>query len=213
MTTPFPSKSDLLRILTMVRKSEDLVNAVGDTQVLREAFNKAKILQAQIASRNFPLSRIDLPKNLLDILQQSPRSLQNWDNPKSLIQFLEVTNLDLERHYYEQALSCLECGHYEACNAILRSFLEALLMTLYERASEKKAKNDKSAVDKLHNIGLIIYPENALSLHKIINDFNTNGSHPGFSSKEESTERIHNATLLGHFLIKDYYNYRTQTRH
>lgn len=211
MTKPFPSESELARILAMVRKYDDLVNMV-DPQVLREAINKGKELQAQIASRDFPLLRIDLPANLLhlqqDMLQQSPKPIRNWHDPNSLINLLEVENLDLELHYYKQAHSCFECDHYEACNAMLRSFLEALLMTIYERVTSKKAKNDTSAVDKLRNIGLIIYQENAESLHKTIDNFNTNGSHPGFSNKEESSDRIHNATLLGHFLIKDYYDYR-----
>lgn len=216
MSIPFFSKSELSRILAMVRKYDDLVNMVGDPKVLREVIDRAEKMQAQIASTYFPLSRIDLPANLpnlQDILQQAPRPIPNWDDPKSLIKLLEVANLNMERHYYEQALSCLKCGHYEACNAMLRSFLEALLMTIYERVTNKNAKNDTSAVDKLHNIGLIIYPEDSESLHKTINDFNTNGSHPGLSNKEEATERIHNATLLGHFLIKDYCDYRKQTRH
>lgn len=214
MATPFPSESELSRILAMVRKYEDLVNMVGDPQILHEAITKGKELHAQIASRDFPLLRIDLPANLLhlqqDILQQAPKPILNWHDPNSLINLLEVENLDLELHYYKQASSCFECNHYEACNAMLRSFLEALLMTIYERVTNKKAKNDTSAVDKLRNMGLIIYQKDAEFLHKTIDDFNTNGSHPGFSNKEESFDRFHNATLLGHFLIKDYYNYRKQ---
>lgn len=203
MTKPFPSESELARILAMVRKYDDLVNMV-DPQVLREAINKGKELQAQIASMDFPLLHIDLPANLLhlqDILQKTPKLIPNWHDPNSLINLLQVENLDLELHYYKQARSCFECNHYEACNALLRSFLEALLMTICERVTNKKAKNDTSAVDKLRHMGLIIYPKTAKWLHKTINDFNTNGSHPGFSNKEESYDRTHKATLLGHFLI------------
>lgn len=42
MATPFPSESELSRILAMVRKYEDLVNMVGDPQILHEASPKER---------------------------------------------------------------------------------------------------------------------------------------------------------------------------
>ena len=202
------SKRELARVLKAIRYYKDIERSIGGPQAMRELSEQVQHVKAQIASTPVPLWQITLPANFQEPLQNVSRLITNWDNPDSLGSLLERTKLERELHFYRQALDCFECGYYEACNAMLRSFLEGLLKTIYKRATNNDAKNDISAVDRLKKIGLIIYKEDADSLHDIISEFNTNGSHPGYSTQEEASSRIHNATLLGHYLIHDYYYYR-----
>lgn len=203
MTLP---RRELARALKAFRYYQDIERSVGGPQAMRDILKQSQQIEAQIASMPVPLWQIALPVH--EVLQNIPRLITNWDNPGSLCSLLERAKLERELHFYRQALDCFECGHYEACNAMLRSFLEGLLKTIYKRATNDDARNDTSAVDRLKNIGLIIYKKDADSLHDIISEFNTNGSHPGYSSREEASSRIHNATLLGHYLIHDYCYYR-----
>lgn len=208
MTLP---RREFARALEEVRYFKDIERSIGGPQAMRELFDQAQRIKAHVASLPVPLWKITLPAlpaNIQSVLQQIPRPIPNWGNPNSLCSILESAKLELELHFYKQALACFEGGHYEACNAMLRSFLEGLLMTIYKRVANGKAKGDTSAVDKLKNKGLIIYKEDAKFLHDTIEEFNTNGSHPGYSNKEEASSRIHNATLLGHFLLKDYSYYK-----
>lgn len=153
MTLP---RREFARALEAVRYFKDIERSVGGPPAMRELFDQAQLIRAHIASTPVPLWQIALPAlpaNIQNILQQIPRPIPNWGDPDSLCSILESAKLELELHFYKQALACFEGGHYEACNAMLRSFLEGLLMTIYKRATNDKAKNDTSAVAKLKNIG------------------------------------------------------------
>ena len=203
---------DFSRILTTVRQSQDLLDSVGGTRGLHEISSRAEELRSRMAPTPTRLWDNPTHANARRAMQQYLNANPYWESSGLLIKYLETANLDQELHFYNQALSCLECGHYEACNAILRSFLQSLLTTIYKRVKNRKAKSIKSAISLLHNIGLISKVDTEW-LHKKVSEFNTNGSHPGYSNKEEATQRFCDVTSIGHSLLKDYCHYRKQTHH
>lgn len=214
----FSSESDLSRIRTIVSKPQDLLYSVWDTRDLHEVYRRTEELRSRIASApthlwDSPISVWDSPISVNErrAIQLYLNAFPYWESSGLLIKYLETLNLHLELHCYKRARSCFEYDLYEPCNAMLRSFLQSLLMTIYERVKNQKAKGIGSAIDLLHNIGLIS-KENKKWLRKTVLEFHTNGSHPGYSSKEEANQRIRYATNIGHFLIKDYCDYRKQTR-
>lgn len=212
MSMPFFLESDFSRILTTVRKSQDLLNSVGGTRGLHEMSSRVEELQSRIAPTPTLLWDNPIPANVRSAMQQYLNANPYWESSGLLVKYLETANLNQALYIYNEAFSCLECGHYEACNAMLRAFLESLLETIYMRVKSRKAKSIKSAISLLHNIGLISKVD-AEWLRKKVSEFNTNGSHPGYSSKEEATQRFRDVTSIGHSLLKDYCDYRKQTRH
>lgn len=213
MSLPFSffSESDLSRNVAIIRKSQDLLDSVGGTRGLHEISSRAEVLRSRMVSTPTCLWDNTIHAKARSAMQLYLNAIPYWEYSGLLVKYLETINLDQGLHFYKQAHSCFEHGFYEACNAMLRSFLQSLLVTIYERIKNQKAKGIGSAISLLHNIGLIS-SENEKWLRETITEFHTNGSHPGYSSKEESTQRIRYATNIGHFLIKDYCDYRKQTR-
>jgi len=198
---------DFSRILTTVRQSQDLLDSVGGTRGLHEISSRAEELRSRMAPTPTRLWDNPIPANVRNAMQQYLNANPYWESSGLLVKYLETTNLDQALYLYNEALSCLECGHYEACNAMLRAFLQSLLETIYMRVKSRKAKSIKSAISLLHNIGLISKVDTEW-LRKKVSEFNTNGSHPGYSSKEEATQRFRDITSIGHSLLKDYCDYR-----
>ncbi len=212
MSMLFFLESDFSRNLTIFRNSQDLLDSVGGARGLHEISSRAEELRSRMAPTPTRLWDNPTHANARRAMQQYLNANPYWESSGLLIKYLETANLDQELHFYNEAFSCLECGHYEACNAMLRAFLESLLETIYMRVKSRKAKSIKSAISLLHNIGLISKVDTEW-LRKKVSEFNTNGSHPGYSSKEEATQRFRDVTSIGHSLLKDYCHYRKQTCH
>ena len=212
MTMPFFLESDFSRILTTVRKSQDLLNSVGGTRGLHEMSSRAEELRSLTASTPTRLWDNPIPANPRSAMQLYLNAFPYWENSGLLVKYLETANLDQELHFYNRALSCLEYGNYEDCNTMLHSFLQSLLMTICKRVKNQTVKDIGSAISLLHNIGLIS-KVNTEWLREKVREFNINGSDLNYFSKEEAIQRIRYTTNIGHFLLEDYYDYRKQTRH
>lgn len=187
------SNSQMLRFAEMSRAYGNIERLIGGPQVLCEKFSQAERACRLLETTTVPHDQF---KRALRIV----RIVHNINNPDFLIVIFEEENFDLVLHHYKQALGCFDDNYYEPCNGEIRNVLEELLPEIYMRKTGKKAKNYYSAVDKMADLGLISHEERVI-LKDIKRRFNTNGSHPGRSSKTEAEYRLRSVTFLSRFLL------------
>ena len=186
MTIP---SNPMLRFFEMSCAYRNMEHMVGGSRGLREKFGQAEKAFRQI---NF----VTVPHDL----KQAWRVAQGINDPNTLIVILEEENFDLTPHHYKQALGCFDHKYYGPCNGEIRNVLEALLLEIYTMKTGKEEKKYYRAVDLMKNLGLISHEEREI-LKEVKRKFNTNGSHPGRSTKQAAETRLHQITFIARFCL------------
>ena len=97
--------------------------------------------------------------------------------------------LELYRVVLEERFNSTD-GEFESSNAQLRSFLEELLTRAVVDCNGQPSADPKGNIDKLTNSGMLVRDEVEF-LKGLVRLSNTNGSHPGISTSDESRFRLH----------------------
>ena len=103
---------------------------------------------------------------------------------------LEARGWTVALTHYRQAVDNFTDGEFESSNAQLRSFLEELLTRAVVDCNGQPSTDPKGNIDKLTNSSMLVRDE-AEFLKGLVRLSNTNGSHPGISTSDESLFRLH----------------------
>lgn len=117
-----------------------------------------------------------------------------------VIELLKYSEFELALYHFLESVGTFRSGYYAASNSQVRTFLEAFLTGLCSRMTNKEATNAHSAIDQLKAKGFLAKDEYT-NLKSLWSMSNTNGSHPGSASQQDTLGRILIATDIVKRLI------------
>lgn len=124
------------------------------------------------------------------LAQTNPDAAPMAEDMTALGAELEARGWTVALTHYRQAVDNFTDGECESSNAQLRSFLEELLRKAAAARNCRPSVDPKGNIDKLTNSGMLGQDE-AQFLKGLAGLSNTNGSHPGISTSDESLFRLH----------------------
>ena len=118
----------------------------------------------------------------------------------ALEQAMQAQQLDVALQHYRQAVDSFTAGRLEACNGQLRSFLEALLIELDRRSTNRNVGNPSAALQDLRDNGHLDQSEWNMFRY-FWHGIQDNGPHAGLTTKDEALYRLHVGTATGRYLV------------
>jgi hypothetical protein len=136
-----------------------------------------------------------------------PMSIEELQKIKSSLESkLQKSGFKVALRHYQQAWENYVMGNWEAANAQLRSFLEALFddlaLRLYPEATVQE--NSGGSRRKLLQDRGFIEKEKSSLVKSFFEMANTKGAHPGISSEEDCKLRAAISTQLADYYLDKY---------
>jgi protein required for attachment to host cells len=163
--------------------------------VLEERFNE-RVVQAMPQLRGAMRRLLDGLKvdgyELVDrqLVKTNPDAVPVAEDMTALVVELKARGWTVALTHYRQAVDNSTDSEFESSNAQLRSFLEELLTRAVVACNGQPSADPKGNIDKLTNSSILVKDE-AEFLKGLVRLSNTNGSHPGISTSDESRFRLH----------------------